>query len=42
MITMPTWRDWLFSAKAFTAAMLALYIALMLDLPRPYWAMATV
>ncbi|MDN0073724.1 FUSC family protein [Crenobacter sp. SG2303] len=39
---MPTWRDWLFSAKAFTAAMLALYIALMLDLPRPYWAMATV
>jgi len=42
MITMPTWRDWLFSVKAFTAAMLALYIALMLDLPRPYWAMATV
>jgi len=42
MITLPSWRDWLFSAKAFTAAMLALYIALMLGLPRPYWAMATV
>ncbi|MDN0084775.1 FUSC family protein [Crenobacter sp. SG2305] len=42
MISLPSWRDWLFSAKAFTAAMLALYIALMLGLPRPYWAMATV
>jgi uncharacterized membrane protein YccC len=35
-------RDWLFSAKAFLAAMLALFIALSLDLPRPYWAMAAV
>ena len=32
----------LFSLKAFAAAMLALYIALALDLPRPYWAMTTV
>lgn len=37
-----SWRDWLFSAKAFLAAMLALFIALSLDLPRPYWAMAAV
>jgi uncharacterized membrane protein YccC len=35
-------RQWLFSLKAFAAAMLALYIALALGLPRPYWAMATV
>ena len=39
---LPTWRDWLFSVKAFAAAMLALYIAMALELPRPYWAMATV
>ncbi len=38
----PSWRDWLFSAKAFAASMLALYIALAIDLPRPYWAMTTV
>ncbi|MFG1282976.1 FUSC family protein [Xanthobacter autotrophicus] len=39
---LPSWRDWLFSAKAFAASMLALYIALAMDLPRPYWAMTTV
>ncbi|WP_345815387.1 FUSC family protein [Paraburkholderia sp. PREW-6R] len=38
----PTLRDWLFSVKTFAAAMLALYIGLALELPRPYWAMATV
>ncbi|WP_144111679.1 FUSC family protein [Paraburkholderia sp. BCC1886] len=38
----PTLRDWLFSVKTFAAAMLALYLALKLELPRPYWAMATV
>lgn len=38
----PSVRDWLFSAKTFAAAMIALYIALALELPRPYWAMATV
>jgi len=32
----PGWRDWLFSAKAFMASMLALFVALSLDLPRPY------
>lgn len=39
---LPSARDWLFSTKAFTAAMLALYVALAMDLPRPYWAMTTV
>ncbi|MGG7518227.1 FUSC family protein [Allorhizobium undicola] len=37
-----TWRDWLFSFKAFIAAMLALYIALAFDLSRPYWAVSAV
>lgn len=41
-MTFPPWRDWLFSVKAFAAATLALYIAFACDLPRPYWAMATV
>lgn len=41
-MNLPSGRDWLFSAKAFTAAMLALYVALAMDLPRPYWAMTTV
>lgn len=35
-------RDWIFSGKAFLAAMLALYTALAFDLSRPYWAMAAV
>ncbi|MCC8405951.1 FUSC family protein [Paraburkholderia sp. MMS20-SJTN17] len=38
----PTLRDWLFSVKTFTAAMIALYIGLAGSLQRPYWAMATV
>lgn len=38
----PSMRDWLFSVKTFAAAMLALYLGLALELPRPYWAMATV
>ncbi|SPK75964.1 conserved membrane protein of unknown function (plasmid) [Cupriavidus taiwanensis] len=42
MPDLPTARHWLFSGKVFAAAMLALYIALALGLPRPYWAMATV
>ena len=32
----------IFTCKTFLAAMLALLAALWLDLPRPYWAMATV
>lgn len=39
---LPTRGDWVFSVKTYTAAMLALYIAMLFDLPRPYWAMATV
>src|SRR6267143_4170895 len=31
-----------FALKTFAAAMLALIIAVWLDLPRPYWAMTTV
>jgi uncharacterized membrane protein YccC len=38
----PSLRDWLFSVKTFAAAMLALYLGLVFELPRPYWAMATV
>ncbi len=38
----PSARDWLFSVKAFAAAMLALYIGLAFGLPRPYWAMTAV
>ncbi|MDE1180027.1 FUSC family protein [Paraburkholderia sp.] len=38
----PSLRDWLFSVKTFAASMLALYLALIFQLPRPYWAMATV
>ena len=34
-------QAWLHSGKSFVAAILALYIALAADLPRPYWAMAT-
>ncbi|MDB5609160.1 MAG: hypothetical protein JWP25_6060 [Bradyrhizobium sp.] len=34
--------DIVFALKTFAAAMLALVIALWMDLPRPYWAMATV
>ena len=31
-----------FALRTFAAAMLALSIALWLDMPRPYWAMASV
>jgi uncharacterized membrane protein YccC len=41
-MTLPGLRPWLFSGKAFLAAGMALYIAMWLDLPRPYWAMTTV
>lgn len=34
--------DFIFALKTFAASMLALVIALAMDLPRPYWAMATV
>lgn len=38
----PSWGELLFGVKCFLAAMLALYIALRIGLPRPFWApMAT-
>lgn len=40
-MTLPGPRDWIFSAKTFVGAMLALWLAMRLDLDRPYWAMAT-
>jgi uncharacterized membrane protein YccC len=40
-MTIPGLRDWLFSLKTFAGAMLALWIAMRLNLDRPYWAMAT-
>ncbi|WGD49351.1 FUSC family protein [Bradyrhizobium sp. CB1650] len=49
MIAMPQISSFLdrhpalvFSLKTFAAAMLAFSIALLLDMPRPYWAMASV
>jgi uncharacterized membrane protein YccC len=38
----PGWREWVFATKTCGAALLALLIALWADLPRPYWALATV
>lgn len=35
-------QHWLFSVKTFVAAVLALLVSFWLDLPRPYWALATV
>jgi uncharacterized membrane protein YccC len=40
-MALPSLRDWIFSAKTFAGAMLALWIALRMGLDRPYWAMAT-
>jgi len=41
-MTLPGWRDWAFSIKTFVAAVLAMYLAMWIDLPRPYWALGTV
>ncbi|MHA6127797.1 FUSC family protein [Pseudomonas fluorescens group sp. PF-1] len=38
----PPARDWFFGVRTFAASMIALYIALLMQMPRPYWAMATV
>jgi uncharacterized membrane protein YccC len=38
----PPARDWFYGVRTFAASMLALYIALLMEMPRPYWAMATV
>ncbi|MDR3407772.1 MAG: FUSC family protein [Methylovirgula sp.] len=44
MLTAPlfTARDWIFSLRTFGAAVLALGLAMWIDLPRPYWALTTV
>ncbi|WP_248805376.1 FUSC family protein [Pseudomonas sp. MWU13-2100] len=39
---MPPARDWFYGVRTFAASMIALYIAMLMELPRPYWAMATV
>jgi uncharacterized membrane protein YccC len=41
-MTVPSWRDWLFALNVLLAALLAIGIALWVDLPRPYWAVSTV
>ncbi|MFZ3035558.1 MAG: FUSC family protein [Parvibaculum sp.] len=38
---MPGWKNHIFAVKAFAAAMLALYIAFVIGLPKPSWAMTT-
>jgi uncharacterized membrane protein YccC len=40
--TLPTASEWLYSGKAFLAAILAFYIALRIPLPNPYWSFASV
>jgi uncharacterized membrane protein YccC len=38
----PTREDWLFGFKLLAVVALTLWVALRFDLPRPYWALATV
>jgi uncharacterized membrane protein YccC len=38
----PPLKDWYYGVRTFAASMIALYIAMKLEMPRPYWAMATV
>jgi uncharacterized membrane protein YccC len=40
-VKLPSRAELLFSAKSFAAAMLALYLAMSIGLPRPFWAMLT-
>jgi len=42
MIARPSPRALLFAISGYLAVILALYVALALDLPNPWWAMATV
>src|ERR1700754_299852 len=37
-----TYRDVMFAAKTAASALLALWLALWIDLPRPYWAITSV
>jgi uncharacterized membrane protein YccC len=41
-MTIYTSRDWFFAIKVALAALLALGIALWVDLPRPYWAIVSI
>lgn len=41
-MSLPSLQHWIFALKTLVAAMLALSLALWLDLPRPYWAAVTV
>jgi uncharacterized membrane protein YccC len=41
-MSLPAWSDWAFAFKIAAAALLALFLALWIDLPRPYWAVSTV
>jgi Fusaric acid resistance protein family len=41
-MSLPAWRDRAFAFKIAAAALLALFLALWIDLPRPYWAVSTV
>ena len=41
-MTLPGGRDGAFARKTYAAAMLALFLARWIDLPRPYWALGTV
>ncbi|ARP86430.1 FUSC family protein [Bordetella genomosp. 9] len=38
---LPTAQEALFSLKAFIGAMMALYLSMLIDLPRPFWAVTT-
>ena len=40
--SVPPARDWFYGVRTFAASMIALYIAMLMQMPRPYWAMATV
>ena len=40
-MTLPSRQEWIYALRTFAAAMTALYLALWMDLSRPYWAMAT-
>lgn len=42
MIARPSSRSLLFAVSSYLAVIMALYVALSLDLPNPWWAMATV
>ncbi len=42
LMNLPTMGHWIFSVKTFCAAVLALAVAFWLDLPKPYWALASV